>query len=111
MAAFVRTVGIDYSGAQTPTASLAQRVEDALPDADLVEVIEDCAAARVTAVEERSIANDEPSLTELFTEFLAQSPVRDAEAARVQAAFATVLAATEAHEAPSFAELAAEDRR
>jgi exonuclease SbcD len=93
----------------TPTAHLAARVAEALPGADIVDVVEDCAATRVTVIE-RDGAEVEPSLTELFAEFLATTPVRDAEATRVQAAFATVLAATEAREVASFDELAAGDR-
>jgi exonuclease SbcD len=91
----------------TPTANLAARVAEALPDADIVEVIEDCATARV-AVIERDGADVEPSLTELFADFLAANPVRDAEGSRVQAAFETVLAAADAREVAHFAELAQE---
>ncbi len=89
----------------TPTANLNARVAEALPGADIVDVVEDCAATRV-AVIERDAADAEPSLGELFADFLATNPVRDADAARVQAAFATVLAATDAHEIAHFDELA-----
>ncbi len=89
----------------TPTANLAARVAEALPNADIVEVIEDCATARIDVIE-RDAVDLEPSLTELFADFLAANPIRDAEASRVQAAFETVLAAADAREVPHFDELA-----
>jgi hypothetical protein len=55
---------------------------------------------------ERDAVDVEPSLTELFADFLATNPIRDAEASRVQAAFETVLAAADAREVPHFDELA-----
>lgn len=108
------TMADRYSGAlcrvtihtETPTPNLAQRVQEALPGADLIEVVENCAASRVSPVEERSAVTTEPSPAELFAEFLALRPVRGADANRVRAAFAIVLAAAEAHEEPTFQEFA-----
>lgn len=89
---------------QTPMSDLSKRVAGALPDADIVDVIDDCAATRVDVVRE-AYAVEEPTLPELFAEFLTQNPVRNAEASRVQGAFTIVHAAAEAREQPCFPEL------
>jgi exonuclease SbcD len=87
---------------EMPISDLAQRVADGLPEASIVDVIEDCAATRVSAIEERDVAAREQSLVELFDEFLAGNPVPGAEAARVRAAFHVLHATAESAEEPSF---------
>jgi hypothetical protein len=92
-----------------PITDLAQRVAEALRDAHIVEIIEDCPATRVLVIEERPDDNGTPSFIAMFADFLSQRPLKDAEAARVQAAFAIVLQAAEAEEDPVFPELADEE--
>lgn len=92
-----------------PVTDLAQRVQEALPGASIVDVQEDCAASRVAAVEEHDGEAREQSLAELFDDFLAQNPVPGAESARVRAAFHVLQAAAESAEEPSFEEFGVDE--
>jgi exonuclease SbcD len=93
----------------TPITDLAERVADALPGASIVDVIEDCSATRVSAIEERDDAAPEQSLVELFDDFLAENPVPGAEAERVRAAFHVLHSAAESAEEPSFEDFGISD--
>jgi exonuclease SbcD len=94
---------------EKPVSDLSKLVQDAMPEADIVDVIEDCPATRAVAVEDKRNSNAEQSLAELFADFLATNPLRDAESARVRKAFEVILAATEGGEEPSLAQLGVSD--
>jgi exonuclease SbcD len=92
----------------TATPDLADRVRALLPDAALVEVLEDRADSRLDVVDERtgsgtdgSEAESEPSVTELFRAFLAENGASQAPAGAVERRFGDLLAAAEAWEKPA----------
>jgi exonuclease SbcD len=74
---------------EKPVTDLATRVGDALVGASIVDVIEECATSRVTAIEDRDSGAAEQSLAELFDDYLAQSGTPGAEIERVRAYFRT----------------------
>jgi exonuclease SbcD len=82
---------------ETAVSDLAKRVADALPHGEFVEILEDCAATRVVAVED-SGRTEEASLADLFGEYLAARPPSRADASLVRSAFDRLRAATEAGE-------------
>lgn len=85
-----------------PIPDLAEQVRDTLAKAAIVEVVEDCSATRISAVEESGELSAEQSLGELFDEFLALNPVPSAEAERVRTAFRKVHSAAENEEELAF---------
>jgi exonuclease SbcD len=89
---------------ENPISDLAKRVSDALPHAECVEILEDCAATRTVAVEE-GVQGKDATLADLFTEYLAERPPTRAEAALVRAAFERLRIATEAGESLAVPEL------
>ena len=91
---------------QEPTSSVADRVRDLLPEAVLLQVVEDCAARRVTVLQSSDAAtNAEPSFGELFRSYLAEQGTRGARADRVMRTFEGFLRAVEQEEVPEFPEI------
>jgi DNA repair protein SbcD/Mre11 len=88
---------------QTPTPDLADRVRALLPQATLLDVHDDCAATRVEVVG-GTPTGAEPTLQELFADFLAQSPRPGVQASQVRGVFDTLLEAAEAQTAAHFDE-------
>lgn len=91
-----------------PDPSLASKARELLPRAEIVQVVEHCAAREMQALDDRDqAAGDarEPSLEELFDEYLQRSKgTRSAPAARVREVFTAALSAIAADEAPRFDE-------
>ncbi len=88
---------------EAPTPELADRVRALLPRATVLDIHDDCAASRVEVV---SATPDgaEPTLPELFAEFLAESPRPGVHAGQVRGVFDTLLEAAEAETSVSFDE-------
>ena len=87
---------------QLPTPDLSERLAAMMPDAAL-DVREDCAATRVTVLTASDVSTDiEPSLGDLFTEYVRGLGTRAGSADRVVGTFATILAAIEQAEDISF---------
>jgi exonuclease SbcD len=79
---------------QTVTPDLAHRVAEMLPDAELLNVQEDCAATRVRVLTEADAAPDrEPTFQELFREFVGARGTRAGSADRVARYFDDLLVA------------------
>jgi exonuclease SbcD len=89
---------------EKPQPELARRVAEALPEGEFVEIIEDCPATRIMAVEQ-SGTGDQASLADIFAEYLAGRPPVRAEASQVHAAFERLRLATESGEQLFVAEL------
>lgn len=88
----------------TVTADLSERVRALLPDATLVEVLEDRADSRLTTMDDHTdAAGVEAELTvpELFRAFLAETGARGAPATAVERRFADLLATAEAGQPPA----------
>jgi DNA repair protein SbcD/Mre11 len=90
-----RAIVLATVATQTPTSDLADQVMARLPAATLLDVHDDCAASRVEIV---SGAPDggEPTLRELFTEFLSQDARQGINADQVLGVFDRLLEAAEA---------------
>ena len=72
---------------ETPVTDLSNRVAEALAGASVVDVIEDCPATRMAAIEDRESGAAEQTLAELFDDFLAENGTPGAEADRVRTYF------------------------
>jgi exonuclease SbcD len=83
---------------QTPTMALFDRVAERLPNTVLLDVEERCRTVPVRAVELDSAQDREPSLGDLFHDFLAESGAADADNERIAGYFAKLRAATENNE-------------
>jgi exonuclease SbcD len=83
---------------QTAVPELATLVAEALPGAEFVEIVEDCAATRTFAVESGKDAarRDEATLADLFAEYLTGRPPVRADARRVNAEFERLRLAADA---------------
>jgi exonuclease SbcD len=88
---------------QTPTPDLADRVQALLPKATVLDVHDDCAASRVEVVS-GAPAGAEPTLQELFADYLAETPRPGVQASQVRGVFDTLLEAAEAQTAAHFDE-------
>jgi exonuclease SbcD len=88
---------------QTPTPDLADRVRALLPQATLLDVHEDCAGSQVEVVA-GAPTGAEPTLQELFADYLAEAPRPGVHASRVRGVFDTLLEAAEAETPASFDE-------
>ncbi len=88
---------------ETPTPELADRVRALLPRATVLDIHDDCAASRVEVVSGPP-DGAEPTLQELFAEFLADSPRPGVHGGQVRGVFDTLLEAAEAETAVSFDE-------
>jgi exonuclease SbcD len=86
---------------ERPVTDLAERVAAALPGASIVDVVEDCPATRISAIEDRDGGADQ-SLLELFDDFLAENPVAGAEVERVRKAFQVLHDSAESDEEATF---------
>lgn len=76
----------------TPTPHLGDRVRELLPEAAIVAVEENCSAVRVKVLDSASAAaDDEPSLEEMFRDYLAAVGTPGARADHVLTSFATLL--------------------
>jgi exonuclease SbcD len=80
---------------QTPTMGLAEAVQQRLPRTIVLDVAERCASASVAAVEVDAAEEREPSLGELFQEYVAESGAADADNERIASYFGKLLSATE----------------
>jgi DNA repair protein SbcD/Mre11 len=92
---------------QTPTAivDLRARVQDLLPDAVLLQVLEVAADRRLAAVTTAGTdGRPEPSVRELFRAYLAEQGTRRVAADRVMATFSILLDAVEAEHPARFPE-------
>ncbi len=72
---------------ERPVTDLANRVAEALAGASVVDVIEDCPASRMAAIEDREGEPSEQSFAELFDDFLTEYGAPGAEADRVRKYF------------------------
>lgn len=87
---------------EVPTADLSERLAAMMPDAAL-DIREDCAATRVTVLTAGDVSTDvEPTLGDLFTEYVRGQGTRAGSADRVVGTFATILAAIEQAQDLSF---------
>jgi exonuclease SbcD len=98
-----RAIVLATVATQTPTSDLADQVMARLPAATLLDVHEDCAASRVEIVS-GAPEGGEPTLRELFTEFLSQDARQGIHADQVLGVFDRLLEAAEAEAGASFDE-------
>ena len=84
---------------ESPTPDLSERVGGLLPDAVLLDIFEDSATKRLTALDGQDVAGErEASFTELFRDYLSATGVRAGSADRVLRTFETLIAAVENEE-------------
>ena len=95
---------------QTPTMALYDLVQERLPKTVILDVEERCTSASVAAVEIDATEEREPSLGELFQEYVAESGAADADNERIASYFGKLLAATENDERFAVPELAVEQK-
>ncbi len=98
-----RAIVLATVATETPTADLADQVMALLPAATLLDVHEDCAASRVEVVS-GAPEGGEPTLRELFAEFLSQDARQGIHADQVLGVFDRLLEAAEAEAGASFDE-------
>jgi exonuclease SbcD len=90
-----------------PVPYLSDQVRELFPQAELLQVVEDCEARRLTILRPSDLANEaEPSFTEMFRDYLATQGTRGAHADDVMRTFDALLRAVEQEEEPAFAEMA-----
>lgn len=90
-----------------PMLNLEDRIRELLPEAVLLQVIEDCAARRLTVLHSGDLPADaEPSFSEMFRSFLAEQGTREAEADSVMQTFETLIHAVEQDVEATFPEAA-----
>lgn len=80
---------------RNPTLGLAEQVQQRLPRTIVLDVAERCASASVAAVEVDVSGEREPSLGELFHEYVAESGAAEADNERIAAYFGKLLFAAE----------------
>jgi DNA repair protein SbcD/Mre11 len=81
---------------ESTVPDLSERVRELLPDAVLLDVFEDSASSRLSALTERDVADDrEATFAELFRDYLAAGGVRAGSADRVLQTFETLITAVE----------------
>jgi exonuclease SbcD len=84
---------------EEPTPDLSERVGALLPHAVLLDIFEDSASKRLTALSELDVAGErEASFTELFRDYLSATGVRAGSADGVLRTFETLIAAVENEE-------------
>jgi exonuclease SbcD len=81
-----------------PTMGLYDRVKERLPDTVILDVTEQCATAPVAVVEADTAEDREPSLGELFREYVSHSGALDVDNERVDEYFRKLLGAAEGGE-------------
>ena len=89
---------------EIPTPGLSERVRTLLPDATILDVIEDCPALRANVVTRDSIPATEPDTGALFEEYLGVQPAAKATAADVLRVFSEFLAAAKEERLATFDE-------
>lgn len=90
---------------ETPAVSLSEQVRGLFPEAVLLQVQEICAANTIEILTKASVAADvEPGFEELFRDYLVEQGTKGAAADRVLRTFATLIAAVDDEQLPSFPE-------
>lgn len=89
---------------EQPVIDLSDQVREILPDATLLQVLESCAARRVTVVERQETGGTEPTFEEMLHEYLATVGTKTAPVDRVLSTFGTLLSAVEHEEQAIFDE-------
>jgi exonuclease SbcD len=80
---------------QTPMMGLADRVAERLARTVILDVAERCASASVAAVEVEATPEREPSLGDLFGEYISENGATDADNVRISMYFNRLVAAVE----------------
>jgi exonuclease SbcD len=94
-AAAAGTLALVIVAMPMPTMELYERVRERLPNTVILDVQERCTNAPLAAVEIDAAAECEPSLGELFHEFVAESGAPDADNERIAGYFGKLLKASE----------------
>jgi exonuclease SbcD len=90
---------------KTPLSDLTERVRELLPEAELLDVMEDCEAKRIEPVNGgAAITVEEASFSELFRAYLEEQGTKGSAADRVLKAFDSLIQAIELEEPVRFAE-------